>query len=1074
MNERPDIFISYARLDREAALELRDVLESAGLSCWFDEAGIDSFDSIQERIREGLAASKALVAYYSARYPSRPYCMAELTAALIAAEQGPKAQTRVFIVNPMPDVDHVFPATLRDRLLGSATPESLPNTAAEISRRLQNIDTSLGDVGIASLPEWHPVPRFSSSRFVGRVRELWQIHDALVSPDLPLTGEPLSRGICQVVGMGGLGKSLLVEEYAWRFAAAWPRGVFWLDAAGDRARGSGPVLSQEVELQQALTRLVQSLGRNPTSVGDGQDPHVMDSADLRTEIGNAVGDGPALWIVDDLPEGIGTEGLRAWLPPGAGFRTIITSRSHAYSGIGYRLHLDVLNPSEAIELLSQTEETNPKEPWPAEMAKCLGYHALALDVARSALIALRGLKSPQDFLGEMRAPGDDVLELAAELADSLPNGHEANIASTLLQGLERLGDDETLILLITSIGAEAPLPMEWLRLVFLELFAEEEPPLEARLLKAVVNLARQSLVRRDDKGAVSVHSLISRSVSYRFQLEPQIQDIRAACRRSLVELMGVASDARAHDQVQPLLAHARHLADVEDEWTLSLLSSIGDYELGMCRWSDACDVLFEASQLARELGRDNHLQLGSILARFGIAAVYLDRHKEALDAHREYERIASATGSLADVYTAKGNQAHVLANMSETASAIELEEAVLDWRLENLGTDASRTLVSMHQLAIYLYQENPTNPRICELEREAWNRRIALLGEDHLHTLSSLQFLAQAEMQQGNVVSARELADENLRLRISSLGEDHPSTLSALRVALATGSVNFAERELGLDRIWREACRQEASAIDRSNMVLCFWRMGEFDKAFELADTIEDESNPVTVVTARHNRFALLVDAGRGQAAEAEFPLLHDMEVSVLGADHPNTLSSWFFWAVNADNLRGAALTVSRLVEAESKAASVLGAEHIFSIRCTRERALRQALAADEPPLRVEELDTLVRVGSGAVSPEDAALLLAALGIARWSTGDLDKANHDLAEAEQVLSSIWREYHPERIRLEWFRCRLDRENNGTEWAARLDNLGQILRKGGTSGRIRSLVSNEIGRSEWARHVLESG
>jgi hypothetical protein len=35
--------------------------------------------------------------------------------------------------------------------------------------------------------------------------------------------------------MGGVGKTLLAEEYALRFAAAYPSGIFWLSAVASES-----------------------------------------------------------------------------------------------------------------------------------------------------------------------------------------------------------------------------------------------------------------------------------------------------------------------------------------------------------------------------------------------------------------------------------------------------------------------------------------------------------------------------------------------------------------------------------------------------------------------------------------------------------------------------------------------------------------------------------------------------------------------------------------------------------------------------------------------------------------------
>jgi hypothetical protein len=47
-----------------------------------------------------------------------------------------------------------------------------------------------------------------------------------------ITGAHGGDPAVKVTGMGGISKSLLAQEYALRFAAAYPGGVFWLRAHG--------------------------------------------------------------------------------------------------------------------------------------------------------------------------------------------------------------------------------------------------------------------------------------------------------------------------------------------------------------------------------------------------------------------------------------------------------------------------------------------------------------------------------------------------------------------------------------------------------------------------------------------------------------------------------------------------------------------------------------------------------------------------------------------------------------------------------------------------------------------------
>ena len=51
-----------------------------------------------------------------------------------------------------------------------------------------------------------------------------------------------NTGLVQVQGMGGIGKTLLADEYALRFSAAYPGGIFWLSATAHRRGLSTQIL----------------------------------------------------------------------------------------------------------------------------------------------------------------------------------------------------------------------------------------------------------------------------------------------------------------------------------------------------------------------------------------------------------------------------------------------------------------------------------------------------------------------------------------------------------------------------------------------------------------------------------------------------------------------------------------------------------------------------------------------------------------------------------------------------------------------------------------------------------------
>src|ERR1019366_10554038 len=82
-----DIFLSHAWKDGERPQQIADALTKAGLRVWFDANEIDDFAGITRAVTEGLAKSKALLAYYSKTYPLRRACQWELTGAFSARQR---------------------------------------------------------------------------------------------------------------------------------------------------------------------------------------------------------------------------------------------------------------------------------------------------------------------------------------------------------------------------------------------------------------------------------------------------------------------------------------------------------------------------------------------------------------------------------------------------------------------------------------------------------------------------------------------------------------------------------------------------------------------------------------------------------------------------------------------------------------------------------------------------------------------------------------------------------------------------------------------------------------------------
>jgi hypothetical protein len=186
----------------------------------------------------------------------------------------------------------------------------------------------IGETRALSQPRWYGKKGMGSNRFVGRLPDMWKIHSALHASEFPVITRIFGGSIVQVHGMGGIGKSLLAEEYALRYAAAFPGGVFWLRTFGnDNVKAALKPEELEAERIRQITYIAVAYG---ISIKDQSSDEI--EAHLASELGH---NGKTfLWIVDDVPQDMDIETLKRWLAPHPLGKTLITTRSREYSSLG--------------------------------------------------------------------------------------------------------------------------------------------------------------------------------------------------------------------------------------------------------------------------------------------------------------------------------------------------------------------------------------------------------------------------------------------------------------------------------------------------------------------------------------------------------------------------------------------------------------------------------------------------------------------------------------------------------------------------------------------------------------------
>lgn len=875
-----DVFISYRHADADAVRRIATALRAQRLTVWLDERRIDDFASIQRAIENGLAQSRALLAWYSRAYPESLACQWELTRAFVMAQHEGDVRRRLLVINPHDDNLHIQPIELRDALyLGAAgdDPAALAAAASAIAGQVRGLEGSLGDIAQLERPRWYGAAAGEgSNRFVGRLAEMWAVHSGLWQVEVPLIHSGALRPLVRLTGLGGCGKTLAAETYAIRYGAAYPGGVFWLRAMGHDAVVSLDAAARAAQLHGYLVDIAQSLG----VLARGKDV-----AQLRSEIRSRLNEcGAYLWVVDDLPGDIAWSAAQDWFAPGEPGRTLVTTRASGRGWAGSQVELAGLDETAAVALLGHARPpaTGAESVAARALARELSYHPLALELAAVG-VASQGYA---EFHARLARPDRDALDFAAELmtarGDDLPHRDASNLSlsTTLLLSVDALDDLATDLLRLAGQIAAAPIARELACDVLARCpSATALNAADAALARdaaelAIAALLGRSLARADASGAFSVHGLVSRAMRFREGDRERATALHAAAIAALnaALLDDRVFDLRRHHEIADYVRHARAALDQEpasapalETASAQLLDSLYIYAMEHGDFAAARRAAERLIVHARAtLGEEHphtlsfHGYLGQVKRSQGDLAGSLATHEAVLAARR---RLFGETHP--DTLTSLSDTALTLYMQGHYARARSMQQQVLEARIEILGMRHADTATAMNNLAITLAALGSEPAVALLLQTQAVELRRELLGPGHPETLSAIANLAEVQRLAGLQQAAHEGARQVFDSRAVELAADHPDRVLAINNLAAS---LYSEGDLAGSR---DLFRQ---VLDRRERDL-------------------GERHPLTLATV-NNLGAVLIGLGEhGAAAELLAGALGRCRES-LGAQHPETFKA--------------------------------------------------------------------------------------------------------------------------------------------------------------------------------------
>ncbi|RGP77945.1 kinesin light chain [Fusarium longipes] len=745
--------------------------------------------------------------------------------------------------------------------------------------------------------------------------------------------EPFSR--VAIYGLGGVGKSQLAIEFAYRFAArlaeAW---VFWIHAS-TQARVIEGFMSIADKLKlpgrnRPETNLLKLVYEWLSNERNGKWLLVLDSAD-DSDV-----------FLKKASEGNNDERkLIEYLPHSQNGSILITTRNRdlAFRLAGPHESVHEVGPmtqEEAMRLLENRLGTLSDANAAADLVRSLDLVPLAISQAAAYIRMRQPRTSLERYLGEFRQSESKRAWLLSNDAGDLrrdlrQDGGASNailitwqvsfdeIRSkdpsaadllSLMSFFNRQGIPESLLKSSKDSHGTAPLTDYDQKSDSDSQVSGDET--ENEFEDDVKTLRDYCLITQgQDAGTFEMHELVQLATR-RWLKTHRLRD------KFLEQFITIMDDSfplgeyENWTQCRPLFAHVEAAADyrpneesIKQAWS-HLLYNGGWYAFSQGRYTVAEQMNLKSSNTLQKLLGGRHQ--ATLSSEAALVSIYYEqgRWKEAekLGVHvmeaceknpgEDHGLALFCMDNLARIYSVHGRWEEVR----------KLQVQVLEAYKLRVGPDHLDTLRSMNNLA-RTYQKQDRLDEAEELQVQVLAALKLKLGEDHPHTLLTIGDLATTYLEQGRLEKARKLQVQVVEAQKSKLGEDHPHTLSTMGYLAITylkqGRLEKA-RKLQVQVVEAQKLKlgedHPDTLVIMNNLAITYQKQDRLDEAEELQVQVlaaqklklgEDYLGNLVIM----NNLALTYFRER-RLEEARNLLVQVIEARKLklGENHPDTLDS--------------------------------------------------------------------------------------------------------------------------------------------------------------------------------------
>ncbi|HEV2296409.1 MAG TPA: FxSxx-COOH system tetratricopeptide repeat protein [Tepidisphaeraceae bacterium] len=660
-------------------------------------------------------------------------------------------------------------------------------------------------------PIWN-VPYNRNPHFLGRDEDLNELHVSMGARD------PRTR-VQAIHGLGGVGKSQLALEYAYRYASEY-QIVWWLSA------------DEPATLALMYSKLGQRLGM--------RFPDGAKLDDIRHHVRRVL-NGRHDWLLI-FDNAAGPEDVQNYIPQERTGQVLITSRNPNWGAVARPFPLRGMKRADAVAFLLSRTGRQGRGDDATRLAMALGDLPLALEQA-AACVEQTGI-SFNDYLKRFETHWAELLKevkYAGDYPDSVAMTWELSFrqvqedmpaAADLLSLCSFLHPDEISRSLLREGAPRLP---DSLARTILDVVSFDE---------AVAALRRYSLIDTTEK-SFSIHRLVGALARDRLSDEERLSWATDAVNLVRGSFQFDSQDLGSWERCAQLLPHALAAAGHAESLgaaprtTVGILEDAGRYLQKRAQFAEAKYVLERAMALCIAFYGENHPRVAAVANNLGRVHNELGETEEALACYERGLNIDRATYGDADVHVATivNNYAVSL----HSAGRVEEAKAQFEWALQvyelHYGSDHPKVASVVNNLGYVLHSAGDLEgaaalfQRSLALAETVYHPNHPIVG----HILSNLGLVARLR---GEFAQSKSHLERALAINEGAYGADHPAVartsghLGELYVALGQlpqARAQF-ERALRIDElIYGPSHIAVFNRLNQLGRVLK--EMGEFERA---------------------------------------------------------------------------------------------------------------------------------------------------------------------------------------------------------------------------------------------------